>query len=88
MYPPHPHPHQYFAHSAKLYAAEVGVEESEANQTLASLFAFTLLSVEVVLKLFPVLLLPIATETIVIYPGSRDEHSRGMYSRGKHSRQA
>ena len=66
---PHPHPHQYFAHSAKLYAAEVGVEESEANQTLASLFAFTLLSVEVVLKLFPVLLLPIATETVVIYPG-------------------
>jgi len=47
----------------------VGVEESEANQTLASLFAFTLLSVEVVLKLFPVLLLPIATETVVIYPG-------------------
>ena len=84
---PHPctphlhHPHQYFAHSAKLYAAEVGVEESEANQTLASLFAFTLLSVEVVLKLFPVLLLPIATETIVIYPGSREEYSRGMYSR-------
>ena len=73
--PPHPctphlhHPNQYFAHSAKLYAAEVGVEESEANQTFASLFAFTLLSVEVVLKLFPVLLLPIATETVVIYPG-------------------
>ena len=62
------------------------MEESEANQTLASLFAFTLLSVEVVLKLFPVLLLPIATETIVIYPGSRDEHSRGMYSRGEYSR--
>ena len=69
LYPPPLLPHQYFAHSAKLYAAEVGVEESEANQTLASLFAFTLLSVEVVLKLFPVLLLPIATETVVIYPG-------------------
>ena len=41
---------QYFAHSAKLYASEVGVAESEANQTLASIFAFTLLSVEVVLK--------------------------------------
>ena len=67
------------------------MEESEANQTLASLFAFTLLGVEVVLKLLPVLLLPIATETVVIYPGSRDEHSRdehsrGMYSLGQHSR--
>ena len=43
---------QYFANSAKLYAAEVGIEESEANQTLASIFAFTLLSVEVPLERF------------------------------------
>ena len=53
---PHPHPDQYFAHSAKLYAAEVGVAESEANQTLASIFAFTLLSVEVVLEILPLTL--------------------------------
>jgi len=61
---------QYFAHSAKLYAAEVGVAESEANQTLASIFAFTLLSVEVVLKLFPVVLLPVSGDMLVIYPGT------------------
>jgi len=61
---------QYFANSAKLYAAEVGIEESEANQTLASIFAFTLLSVEVLLKLFPVALLPISGHTLVIYPGA------------------
>ena len=48
----------------------MGVAESEANQTLASIFAFTLLSVEVVLKLFPVVLLPISADELVIYPGA------------------
>ena len=48
----------------------MGVAESEANQTLASIFAFTLLSVEVVLKLFPVVLLPISADEIVISPGA------------------
>ena len=48
----------------------MGVADSEANQTLASIFAFTLLSVEVVLKLFPVVLLPISGDELVLYPGA------------------
>jgi len=60
---------KYFSSAAKQYAAEQGIEESQANQTFASIFAFTLLSVEVLLKLFPVALLPVSHDEIVVYPG-------------------
>lgn len=56
---------QYFTSAAKLYAAEKLVDESEANQDFASTFAFVLLSTEVLLKLFPVLLLPVSHNEIV-----------------------
>jgi len=56
---------QYFTSAAKRYAAEKLIDESEANQDFASTFAFILLSTEVLLKVFPVLLLPVSHNEVV-----------------------
>eukprot|EP00325_Prymnesiales_sp_UTEX-LB-985_P007350 CAMPEP_0174703596 /NCGR_PEP_ID=MMETSP1094-20130205/7485_1 /TAXON_ID=156173 /ORGANISM="Chrysochromulina brevifilum, Strain UTEX LB 985" /LENGTH=485 /DNA_ID=CAMNT_0015901541 /DNA_START=74 /DNA_END=1531 /DNA_ORIENTATION=- len=49
----------YFGLSAKAYAAEKGIEVTEANGELASIFASIFLGLEVVLKLLPLVLIPL-----------------------------
>lgn len=69
---------KYFSSAAKTYAMEQQISEGEANQTFASIFAFTLLSVEVLLKLFPVALLPLSGESVVIYPKDRHGDEKAL----------
>jgi len=49
----------YFGISAKAYAAEMGIDVKEANGTLASIFAGIFLGLEVVLKLLPLVVIPV-----------------------------
>ena len=59
----------YFTLSAKLYAAERGIALEQATMTLASIFAAIYLIIEVLTKLLPLALLPLAHRKIVLWDG-------------------